>query len=93
MSDKLVQVTAQTIVATQPGYTPQSGNLISQSPVVGQANLPSITTSVENIKIVGNVTNMGEDSVPNPSLFTRAGEVSSAVETFRLLVRKAQNKL
>lgn len=89
MSDKLVQVTAQTIVVGAPGYTPQSGTLISQSPVVGQANLPSITTSVENIKIVSSVTNMGEDSVPNPSLFARAGDISSAVETFRFLVRKA----
>lgn len=90
MSDKLVQVTAQTIVAVEPTPTPQSGTLISQNLVTADANLPSVTTSVETITIVSTVSNMGEEARPNPGLFKRAGEVSSAVETFKLLVRKAQ---
>lgn len=90
MSDKIVQVTAQTIVAGEPTTTPQTGNLISQSSVTGQANTTSITTNVENITIVSNVSNMGEEVRPNPSLFKRASDYYAAADTIRLTYRAAK---
>ena len=90
MSDKLVQVTAKTIVAAQPTYTPQSGTLISQSPVTAEANLPSITTSVENITVVSSVSNMGEEVLPNPSFFVRGIDSYKPTDTIRLRYGKFQ---
>lgn len=71
MADKIVQVTASKIIATNPVYTPKIVDLPVPKLAVGTAQSVNITTSVENIALIGTVTNMGEDSIPNPYLFKR----------------------
>lgn len=71
MADKIVQVTAPKITATNVVYSPKVVDLPVPKVAVGSAQPVKITTSVENPRLSGTVTNMGEDSIPNPYLFKR----------------------
>jgi dihydroneopterin aldolase len=74
MADKIVQVTASKIVVTNPVYSPKLVELPVPKLVVANAQPVAITTSVENLKLTGIVTNMGEGSIPNPFLFKRLND-------------------
>lgn len=91
MADKIVQVTASKITATNVVYTPKLVDLPVPKLVVGNAQPVEITTSVENPKLTGTVTNMGEESIPNPSLFKRLNDSYTGTDTVSL--RYLQTKL
>lgn len=84
MADKIVQVTAPKITATNVVYSPKVVDLPVPKLAVGNAQPVKITTSVENPRLSGTVTNMGEDSVPNPYLFKRLNDAYTGTDTVSL---------
>jgi hypothetical protein len=84
MADKIVQVTAPKITATNVVYTPKVVDLPVPKLAVGNSQPVKITTSVENPKITGIVTNMGEESIPNPYLFKRLNDSYTGTDQIRL---------
>lgn len=91
MADKIVQVIAPKITATSVVYSPKVVDLPVPKLAVGSAQPVKITTSVENPKLKGTVTNMGEESIPNPYLFKRLNDEYTGTDTFSL--QYLQNKL
>jgi hypothetical protein len=84
MADKIVQVTAPKITATNVVYTPKVVDLPVPKLAVGNSQPVKITTSVENPRLNGIVTNMGEESVPNPYLFKRLNDSYTGTDQIRL---------
>lgn len=72
MSDKIVQTTSSLITANAVIPTIRPVN-VSTPNVTTRVNLPdTISTNIDTVKIVGIVTNMGEEVLTNPELFKRA---------------------
>lgn len=90
MADKIVQVTAPKITATNVVYTPKVVDLPVPKLAVGNSQPVKITTSVENPKITGIVTNMGEESVPNPYLFKRLSSDYLVADTVRVTYKSTK---
>ena len=90
MADKIVQVTAPKITATSVVYSPKVVDLPVPKLAVGNAQPVKITTSVENPRLSGTVTNMGEDSVPNPYLFKRLSSDYLVADTVRVTYKSTK---
>jgi hypothetical protein len=92
MSDKIVQTTAQIVSATTPVYETKVTDVTTPGITTSVNTNLQLSTSVENIKIVGNVINMGEQVLPNPSLFKRLDDYYSAPDIVRLRYTKRVNE-
>jgi hypothetical protein len=90
MADKIVQVTAPKITATNVVYSPKIVDLPVPKLAVGNSQPVKITTSVENPKITGIVTNMGEESIPNPYLFKRLNDEYHGTDQIRLRYQQSK---
>jgi hypothetical protein len=93
MSDKIVQTTAQIVSASTPTYSTKITQVVT--PVIAAvANTQTLlTTAVTDIKVVANVINMGEESLPNPSLFQRLDDFYTAPDRVTLRFNKRPREL
>lgn len=72
MADKLVQVGSVNITTDNYTYLPKSVDVSAPSIVVSNVTNPEITSNVDYAAKINVVTtNIGEESIPNPSLFSR----------------------
>jgi hypothetical protein len=90
MADKIVQVTASKITANSVVYSPKAVDLPVPKLAVGNSQSVKITTSVENPRLNGIVTNMGEESVPNPYLFKRLSSDYLVADTVRVTYKSTK---
>lgn len=74
MTDKLVQTTAQIVNANKQVYSTITTKVSAPGISSNETNIIPLNTSVENIQILGTVINMGEEILPNPSLFKRIND-------------------
>ena len=88
MADKILQGTVPAIIASNVIYDTKLVSLPQSSTIVTNTATPQITTDVETPKLVTAFTGIGESSVPNSSLFKRAQEFTSLVDTFKVSANK-----
>jgi len=88
MADKIVQTTAQIINASKVIYNTKVTQ-VKIPVIVTSATSPTLlTTSVDNLRLIGNVTNMGEESIPSPDLFKRLTDYYNALDKLTLAYNK-----
>jgi hypothetical protein len=93
MSDKIVQTTAQIVSASTPTYTTKITQVVTPVIAAGANTQTLLATAVVNIKVVANVINMGEESIPNPSLFQRLDDFYTAPDRVTLRFNKRPQEL
>lgn len=87
MTDKILQTSASTILANANTYGPKTVSIQTPNVVVGNSNANKITTSVEDINVKVNVDNMGEEYIPNPSLFKRAHDYYASTDILSVTIK------
>lgn len=91
MTNKILQTSADVIVANANTYETKTVSISTPKIVTGNSTYTGITTGVEYENLKVNLDNMGEESIPNPSLFKRAHDYYAATD--RLTVTLNISKL
>jgi hypothetical protein len=84
MTDKILQITANVIVANANTYTPKTASISTPTLVTGTSAYDKVTTNVDALSLNIQVNNMGEEVLPNPGLFKRAQDYYSIIERVSL---------
>jgi hypothetical protein len=84
MTDKILQTTANVIVANANTYTPKTASISTPTLVTGASTYDKVITEVDALSLKVQVNNMGEEILPNPGLFKRAQDYYSIIETVSL---------
>lgn len=82
MTDKILQTTANIIVANAVTYGPKTASISTPVLVTGNGTYSNTTTNVDYLNLKVQVTNMGEEVLPNGGLFERAQDFPILVERF-----------
>jgi hypothetical protein len=93
MADKIVQATAQTIIANANIYAAKPVSISTPTLVAADTSTAKIVTAVESPKVLGTVTNMGEEVLPNPSLFKRAHDFYHVSDTLKLTYKLSKSDI
>lgn len=90
MTDKILQTSADVIVANANTYETKTVSISTPKIVTGNSTYTGITTTVEYENLKVNLDNMGEESIPNPNLFKRAHDYYAVTDRFSITINSSK---